>query len=95
MNFRVEYRRTRSKFENLSRSAALTQFVKYISDETPQNHLINSPKHPKTLKKKKKNPMPLHIKKTFLTSKTARETHTCIHNFMDISHELLLSSLVF
>ena len=33
MNFRVKYRRTRSKFENLSHSAALTQFVKYISDE--------------------------------------------------------------
>ena len=38
-----------SKFENLSRSAALTQFVKFISDETPQNHSINTPKHPKAL----------------------------------------------
>ena len=46
MNFRVKYGRTRSKFENLS--AALTQFVKYISDETPQNHSINSPKHPQS-----------------------------------------------
>ena len=49
MDFRVKYRRTRSKFENLSRSAALTQFVKYILDETPQNHSINKPKHPKAL----------------------------------------------
>ena len=49
MNFRVKYRTTRSKFENLSRFAALTQFVQYISDETPQNHSINSPKHPKAL----------------------------------------------
>ena len=57
MDFRVKYRRTRSKFENLSRSAALTQFVKYISDETPQNHSTNTPKHRKT--------MPLHIKKNF------------------------------
>ena len=31
MNFRVKYRTTHSKFENLSLSAALTQFVKYIS----------------------------------------------------------------
>ena len=49
MNLRVKYHRTRSKFENLSRSAALTQFVKYISDETTRNHSINSPKHPKAL----------------------------------------------
>ena len=45
----TKYRTTRSKFENLSHSAALTQFVKYISDKTPQNHSINSPKHPKAL----------------------------------------------
>ena len=31
MNFRVKYCTTRSKFENLSCSSALTQFVKYIS----------------------------------------------------------------
>ena len=49
MNFRVKYRTTRSKFENLSRSTALTQFVKYISDETPQNHSKIAPKHPKAL----------------------------------------------
>ena len=49
MDFRVKYRRTRSKFENLSHSAALTQFVKYISDETPQNHPKNTPKHSKAL----------------------------------------------
>ena len=71
MYFRVKYRRTGSKFENLSRSAALTQFVKYISDETPQNHSINSPKHPKALE----NYAMTH-QKTFLTSKTACETHT-------------------
>ena len=71
MNFRVKYRRARSKFENLSRSAALTQFVKYISDETTQNHSINSPKHPKALE----NYANTH-QKTFLTSKTACETHT-------------------
>ena len=88
MNFRVEYRRTRSEFENLSCSAALTQFVKYIWDETPQNHLINSPKHPKALEN-----YAITHQKTFVTSKTACETHT--YNFMDISHEHLLSSLVF
>ena len=71
MNFRVKYRRTRSKFENLSRSAALTQFVKYISDETPQNHSINSLKHPKALEN-----YAITHQKTFLTSKTACETHT-------------------
>ena len=68
---RVKYHRTRSKFENLSRSAALTQFVKYISDETPQNHSINRPKHPKA----QENYAITH-QKTFLTSKTACETHT-------------------
>ena len=62
INFRVKYRRTRSKFENLSRSAALTQFVKYISDETPQNHSINTPKHPKA----QENYAITH-QKTFLT----------------------------
>ena len=68
MSFRVKYRRTgsKSKFENLSRSAALTQFV-----NTPQNHSINSPKHPKALE----NYAITHLK-TFLTSKTACETHT-------------------
>ena len=68
MNFRVKYRRTRSKFENLSRSAALTQFVKYISDETPQNHSINSPKALENYA--------ITHQKTFLTAKTACETHT-------------------
>ena len=71
MNFRVKYRRICSKFENLSRSAALTQFVKYISDETPQNHSINSPKHPKALEN-----YAITHQQTFLTSKTACETHT-------------------
>ena len=70
MNFRVKYRRTRSKFENLSRSAALTQFVKYISDET-QNHSKNTPKHPKALEN-----YAITHQKTFLTSKTECETHT-------------------
>ena len=78
MNFRVKYRRTRSKFENLSRSAALTSFVKYISDETPQNHSINSPKHPKALEN-----YAITHQKTFLTSKTACETHT--HTILWIS----------
>ena len=71
MNFRVKYRRTRTKFENLSRSAALTPFVKYISDETPQNHSMNIPKHPKALEN-----YAITHQKTFLTSKTACETHT-------------------
>ena len=68
MNFRVKYRRTRSKFENLSRSAALTQFVKYISDKTPQNHSKNTPKALENYA--------ITRQKTFLTSKTACETHT-------------------
>ena len=71
MNFRVKYRTTRSKFENLSRSTALTQFVKYISDETPQNHWINSPKHPKALEN-----YGITRPKTFQTPKTACETRT-------------------
>ena len=71
MNFRVKYGTTRSKFENLSRSAALTQFVKYISDETPQNHSINSPKHPKALENHG-----ITRQKTFQTPKTACETRT-------------------
>ena len=71
MNFRVKYRTARSKFENLSRSAALTQFVKYISDETPQNHSINSPKHPKALEN-----YGITHQKTFHTPKTACETRT-------------------
>ena len=39
-----KYRTTRSKFENLSRSAALTQFVKYISvyTSTSRDALISS-----------------------------------------------------
>ena len=71
MNFRVKYRRTRSEFENLSRSAALTQFVKYISDETHPNHSINSPKRPKALEN-----YAITHQETFLTTKTACETHT-------------------
>ena len=71
MNFRVKYRRTRSKFEYLSRSAALTQFLKYISDETPQNYSKNTPKHPKALEN-----YAITHQKFFLTSKTAYETHT-------------------
>ena len=73
MNFRVKYRRTHSisKFENLSRSAALTQFVKYVSDETAQNYSKNTPKHPKALEN-----YAITHQKTFLTSKTACEMHT-------------------
>ena len=71
VDLRVKYRRTRSKFENLSRSAPLTQFGKYISDETPQNHSKNTPKHPKALE----NYAVTH-QKTLLTSKIACETHT-------------------
>ena len=71
MNFRVEYHRTCSKFENLSRSAGLTNFAKYISDETPQNHRKNTPKHPKALEN-----YAITHQKTFLTSKTACEAHT-------------------
>ena len=65
MNFRVKYRRTHSKIENLSRSVALTQFVKYISDETPQNHS----KIPQSTRK-----LCHYSTKSF--SKTACETHT-------------------
>ena len=71
MNFRVKYRTAHSKFENLSRSAALTQFVKYISDETPKNHSINSPKHPKALEN-----YGITCQKTFQTPKTTCETRT-------------------
>ena len=71
MNFRAKCCRTRSKFENLSHSAALTQFVKYVSDETPQTHSKNTPKHPKALEN-----YAITRQKTFLTSKTACETHT-------------------
>ena len=71
LNFRVKYRRTRSKFENLSRSAALTQFVEYVSDETPQNHSKNTPKHPRALEN-----YAITHQKTFLTFKTACKTHT-------------------
>ena len=71
MNFRVKYRTTRSKFENLSRTTALTQLVKYISDETPQNHSINSPKHPKALEN-----YGITRQKTFQTPKTACKTRT-------------------
>ena len=71
MNFRVKYRTTRAKFENLSRSAALTKFVKYISDETPQNRSINRPKHPKALENNG-----ITRQKNFQTPKTACETHT-------------------
>ena len=71
MNFRVKYCRTRSKFDNLSRYTALTQFVKYVSDETPPNHSKNTPKHPKALEN-----YAIAHQKTFLTSKTAYESHT-------------------
>ena len=90
MNFRVKYRRTRSKFENLSRSVVLTQFVKYMSDETPQNHWINTPKTPQSTGKlchynsQKKNSNIINCMQ-----------NAYIHDFMEISHELLLSSLVF
>ena len=69
MNFRVKYRTTRSKFENLSRFTALTQFVKYMLDETAQNHSMNSPKHPKALEN-----YGITRQKTFQTPKTACET---------------------
>ena len=68
MNFRVKYRRTHSNIENLSRSVALTQFVKYISHETPQKPFE------KYLKAQEN--YVITQQKTFVTSKTACETHT-------------------
>ena len=61
----------RSKFEDLSRFAALTKSVKYISDETPQNHSKNAPKHHKALEN-----YAITHQKTFLTSKTTCKLHT-------------------